>query len=220
MHAFLQQVSSWVRDHREREITIGKAKGTLKHFIVEPFVSHRADEELYVAIYSERDADTILFHHEGGVDIGDVDAKAVSLEVAVGTTPTADDIKSRLLASIPDAKHRDSLARFLLALYKVYVDLYFTYLEINPLVMTHHDNRIYVLDLAAKLDQAAEYLVKSKWGDVRFPAPFGREASAEEAYIADLGKLHAKGCRSQRFAHCKREFSIVNVTQTLKVALR
>ena len=33
------------------------------------------DEEFYVCIYSHREGDTILFHHEGGVDIGDVDAK-------------------------------------------------------------------------------------------------------------------------------------------------
>ena len=52
--------------------------GKLKTFIIEPFVSHAQAEEFYVCIYSERDGDTILFHHEGGVDIGDVDAKVSS----------------------------------------------------------------------------------------------------------------------------------------------
>jgi len=33
------------------------------------------NEEFYVCIYSHRHGDTILFHHEGGVEIGDVDAK-------------------------------------------------------------------------------------------------------------------------------------------------
>jgi len=33
------------------------------------------NEEFYVCIYSHRQGDTILFHHEGGVEIGDVDAK-------------------------------------------------------------------------------------------------------------------------------------------------
>jgi hypothetical protein len=32
-----------------------------------------------VCIYAQRNADTILFHHEGGVDIGDVDAKVLLL---------------------------------------------------------------------------------------------------------------------------------------------
>lgn len=37
------------------------------------------DEEMYVCIYSHREGDTILFHHEGGIDIGDVDAKVRSV---------------------------------------------------------------------------------------------------------------------------------------------
>jgi hypothetical protein len=41
------------------------------------------------------------------------------------------------------------VAKFISALYKVYVDLYFTYLEINPLVITAE--KIYILDLAAKV---------------------------------------------------------------------
>ena len=38
---------------------------------------------------------------------------------------------------------------------------------------------VYVLDLAAKLDQCAEYLCKQQWGDIEFPPPFGREAYPE-----------------------------------------
>ena len=30
---------------------------------------------MYLCIYTQRDEDVILFHHEGGIDIGDVDAK-------------------------------------------------------------------------------------------------------------------------------------------------
>lgn len=48
------------------------------------------------------------------------------------------------------------------------------------------NGKVYVLDLAAKLDQTAEYLCKSLWGEVEFPAPFGREAYPEEAYIQEL----------------------------------
>ena len=75
-------------------------------------------------------------------------------------------------------------AKFIKALYTVYCDLYFTYLEINPLVITQ-DN-VYILDLAAKLDATAEFVCKAKWGDIDYPPPFGRDALPEEAYIADL----------------------------------
>lgn len=39
------------------------------------FQSFFQNEEFYVCIYAQRDCDTILFHHEGGVEIGDVDSK-------------------------------------------------------------------------------------------------------------------------------------------------
>ena len=45
---------------------------------------------------------------------------------------------------------------------------------------------VHVLDLAAKLDCTAEYVCKSLWGAAEFPPPFGRDAFAEEAYIAEL----------------------------------
>jgi len=46
-----------------------------------------------VCIYSHRAADTILFYHQGGVDIGDVDAKAVKLDVPVNSTLSLADVK-------------------------------------------------------------------------------------------------------------------------------
>lgn len=42
--------------------------------------------------------------------------------------------------------------------------------------------KVYVLDLAAKLDQCAEFLCKAKWGEVKYPAPFGRDAYPEVSH--------------------------------------
>ena len=69
------------------------------------------------------------------------------------------------------------VGEFIEAVYTVYKDLYFTYLEVNPLVVK--PDGIYVLDLAAKIDQTAEFLCSSKWGKIGFPPPFGREAFPE-----------------------------------------
>jgi len=38
---------------------------------------------------------------------------------------------------------------------------------------------VFILDLAAKVDQCAEYICKQQWGDLEFPPPFGREAFPE-----------------------------------------
>merc|ERR1719356_1855451 len=128
--------------------------------------------------------DVILFHHEGGVDIGDVDSKAVKLEVTVQEKMEVNEelVKKSLLGSLKSEK--DLVAKFITALYKQYVALHFTYMEINPLVVTQ--GKVWVLDLAAKLDATADFVCRNKWGDVDYPPPFGRDAYPEEAYIADI----------------------------------
>lgn len=73
-----------------------------------------------------------------------------------------------------------ALVEFLQLLYRAYSDLYFTYLEINPLVV--QGNTVYMLDLAAKLDSTAEYICKPNWGEIDFPPPFGRDALPEVSH--------------------------------------
>ncbi|XP_066482944.1 ATP-citrate synthase [Tiliqua scincoides] len=179
----LEQVKAWLKPRLGHETTIAKAKGILKNFLIEPFVPHKQTEEFYVCIYAAREGDYVLFHHQGGVDVGDVDAKAQKLLVRVDEKLNESDVKKHLLVHAPSDK-RDILASFISGLFNLYEDLYFTYLEINPLVVTA--DGVYVLDLAAKIDATADYVCKVKWGDVEFPPPFGREAYPEEAYIADL----------------------------------
>ena len=46
--------------------------------------------------------------------------------------------------------------------------------------------KVYILDLAAKLDATADFVCRAKWGTIEYPPPFGRDAYPEEAYIADI----------------------------------
>ena len=178
------QVKEWVVERMGKDQVIGKATGKLRRFIIEPFLAHKQEEEAYVCIYSTRDMDVILFHHEGGVDIGDVDSKAVKLEVAVEEKMevTANQVEKSLLGKMSGDKQL--VAHFIAALYKQYVALHFTYLEVNPLVVTQ--GKVWVLDLAAKLDATADFVCRNKWGEVDYPPPFGRDAYPEEAHIAEL----------------------------------
>ncbi|KAM5212749.1 ATP-citrate synthase isoform 1-T1 [Hipposideros larvatus] len=179
----LDGVKSWLKPRLGQEAIVGKARGFLKNFLIEPFVPHSQAEEFYVCIYATREGDYVLFHHEGGVDVGDVDTKAQKLLVGVDEKLSPEKIKKHLLVHAPENK-KEVLASFISGLFNFYEDLYFTYLEINPLVVT--TDGVYVLDLAAKVDGTADYICKVKWGDIEFPPPFGREAYPEEAYIADL----------------------------------
>ncbi len=195
INATYDQAQDWIKEKTKAPITIhgkfdanGKPadKGTvgqLTHFIIEPMVPHNESDECYVAIVSAKTGDTILFYNQGGVNVGDVDTKASRLEIPIGTYPTDSEIEKALLKGVP-AGRRTLIAGFIEALFKFYADLNFTYLEINPIVVT--EDAIIPLDLAAKLDSTAEFESGAKWGNIEFPAPFGRTLTTEEAYIEDL----------------------------------
>lgn len=98
------------------------------------------------------------------------------MKVPIGDSITIQTICSQLLSNVSD-EDKSKLGSFIYNLFNTYVNLHFTYLEINPLVVKQ--DGIYVLDLAAKLDQAAEYICSKEWDKLRFPPPFGRRAYPE-----------------------------------------
>ncbi|KAG4305589.1 hypothetical protein PORY_001145, partial [Pneumocystis oryctolagi] len=216
-------VRAWIEAHAFRKQTVGGVTGTLHTFLCEPFVPHHPNTEFYVSVVSTREVsamgdaggDWIQFTHEGGVDVGDVDSKAKRLLVPINLSefPPHTTIIETLLKAVP-YELRDALSRFIVRLYTVFVICHFTYLEINPLVVVQDDEKnikIYYLDVAAKLDQTAEFEAGAKWAAARapsalvgavlkpqekinvdtgppivFPAPFGKTLTKEEQYIAKL----------------------------------
>ncbi|CAD5234806.1 unnamed protein product [Bursaphelenchus xylophilus] len=187
------ELKAWFNEKKGQYVTVGKTTGRLSRFIVEPLCKHEDSEEFYLAIYSRREEDIILFYEQGGVDVGDIDAKARKLVVGVELNEdeqTFSDVQlDALIGSNVKAADKKLLTVFIRELYNLYKRLYFTYLEINPLVLT--GGKIHVLDLAAKLDETAFFLCSELWKTrsdepVEFPAPFGRDLSKEEKYIADL----------------------------------
>ena len=185
-------LKQWFNEKKGSYVQIGKTYGRLSTFILEPLVAHQNQEELYVAIYSKMEHDVILFYEQGGVEIGDVDAKARQLVVPVQVKDSEmalSPVDLDMLVGNVESSTKKLLVQFINELYEVYKQNYFTYLEINPLVVTN--NQIYILDLAARLDETAAFLCCDKWevrngGPIEFPAPFGRDLSEEEKYIAEL----------------------------------
>ncbi|KAI0053105.1 ATP-citrate synthase [Auriscalpium vulgare] len=166
-----EEAKEWISARAGKAQKVESVTGTLSNFIVEPFLPHPSNTEYYVCINSQREGDSILFTHEGGVDIGDVDAKALKVDIAVGKPfPSRDTFISTLLPHVPKEKQQ-TLVDFLLRLYSVYVDLHFAYLEINPLVVFDAVDggqpTIQYLDMAAKLDQTAESICGPKWAIAR-----------------------------------------------------
>jgi ATP citrate (pro-S)-lyase len=64
------------------------------------------DDEYYICIYAERAGNVLLFHHEGGVDIGDVDAKATKLSLDIEETLNTDRVLTDLIAQVPKERQR------------------------------------------------------------------------------------------------------------------
>ena len=76
--------------------------------------------------------------------------------------------------------------QFIRALFKMFNDLDFTLMEMNPWCFDDAGFPV-PLDMHAELDDTAHFKNRKKWGeDIEFPQPFGRVESPEEAYIAGL----------------------------------
>lgn len=179
-----ENVKDWITKRMSRQIQVEQVNGILDHFIVEPFVRHKEEEEYYICIQSNRNGEEILFHHEGGVEVGDIDKNAFRLQIGLKDTVKDRDIIVQLLHGVEESR-KEHLAGFMKALLEVYRELNFVYMEINPLVMLEN-HKIVPLDMAAKLDETAAFLCGTKWGDITFPPPFGRAKFKEENYIQEL----------------------------------
>jgi ATP citrate (pro-S)-lyase len=55
---------------------------------------------MYICIYSNREGEVILFHHEGGIDIGDVDSKALIYSIPIDTVLDVTKMESSLLKNV------------------------------------------------------------------------------------------------------------------------
>lgn len=207
----IDETKVWISDRLSKPLNIGNTTGVLDRFLVEPFIPHDESEEYYVCIYTTRQENVILFYHQGGVEIGDVDSKARKFHISIrdmmhceqASEPTCSTkrlLDSQLLDAIQDPMRKGVLAEFIVDLLRVFDQLHFTYLEINPLVVCRWPDvseqsplRVHVLDVAAKVDQCAEFIFASNpnWFPLHmpafeFPMPFGRVETKEENYIAQL----------------------------------
>lgn len=57
-----------------------------------------------MCVYATREGDHVLFHHRGGVDVGDVDAEAQRLTVGVDEELSRDQVTKQLLTHVPGEK--------------------------------------------------------------------------------------------------------------------
>jgi ATP-citrate lyase beta-subunit len=180
-NASFEQVQKWIKQKMNTEVTIGKVTGKLTHFLIEPYVDHQ--QEYYIAIKTNRQGDTIYFSNHGGVDIESVWDTVSEISVEVNENINQLKIEHQLPKDTPP-EMKKLFTEFIKGLYRFYKELRYAYLEINPFAVSN--NTIIPLDLVARLDDTAHFEVGHKWGDISFPAPFGRQLIKEEQYIKEL----------------------------------
>ncbi|KPL24760.1 MAG: ATPase [Anaerolineae bacterium SM23_84] len=171
----------WIEERINKEATVGQVTDKLTHFLIEPFVPHEG--EFYVAIKSDREGDTILFSNHGGVDIEEVWDTVSEIHVGIGDDIDQIDIESRLPEDTAEDK-RGLFADLIRGLFNFYRGLGFAFVEINPFVLS--DSTVIPLDLVARIDDTAHFEYGGRWGDLTFPAPFGRKLSPEEEYVKEM----------------------------------
>jgi ATP-citrate lyase beta-subunit len=178
----------------------------LTHFIVEPFIPHDQSQEYYISATCVGDDDVLYMSAEGGIEVEEGWDKKVT-EVAFPITATEEEIEEKIRASVPtDVKDEDkeNFAKFAIGFFKAYRELNFAYLEINPFVM--QGNKIELLDMVAKLDDTAGFMMTEEWGDIEYPTAFGMETKSPE--VEAIEEADAKTGASLKLTLLKPEARI------------
>jgi ATP-citrate lyase beta-subunit len=183
LNATFEEAKNWLIERMNKDVTIGKVTDKLTHFLIEPFVPHDKNKEYYVAITSNREGDAIYFSVHGGVDIEEVWDTVVTIQVPILSNIDDINVKEKLPGDLPE-EEKGMVTRFIKGLFKFYTDFGYAYLEINPMSVTKAG--FIPLDTVARLDDTARFVCGRKWGDIEFPAPFGRGLTEEERLIKEL----------------------------------
>ena len=183
----LEVAAKWIDEKMAHTTTLLSGQhGTLTHFIVEPFTPHSQEQEYYISATCVGEDDVLYMSAEGGMEVEEGWDEKVN-EVVIPIDMNDADMEHAIKANIPSdipASNRESFISFAIAFFRFYRDMNFAYLEINPIVMLEN-NDMAILDLVARLDDTAGFLMADTWGDIEYPTAFGMEdQSPEEKAIA------------------------------------
>ena len=183
----LEDAAKWIDEKQSHEVTLlSGQKGHLTHFIVEPFTPHTQEQEYYISATTVGEDDVLYMSAEGGMEVEENwdKVKEVHIPINMSDADMEKAIKAHIPEDIPD-ENKAAFASFAIQFYKFFRDLHFAYLEINPIVMLEN-GEMAILDLVARLDDTAGFLMRDAWGDIEFPTAFGmEEMSPEEKAIAE-----------------------------------
>lgn len=148
----------------------------LTTFIVEPFTKHEQSEEYYISCTTEADGDILYLSAHGGVEV-EQNWDSVN-EIKIPLDLPDNDILELISKNIPiEVQQKEKLGDFALSFYQFFRDLHFCYLELNPFILRDQD--IHILDVVARVDDTARFLMQNVWKGLEFPAAFGEKETTE-----------------------------------------
>lgn len=154
----------------DAEINSLKEKG-FNYFILEEFIEHEGFGEYYLAIERVREGKRIHYSTQGGIDI----------------ESNKDSIVSAILTDYNHFKDIASVLNLpvevLDSIITAFDNYYFSFLEINPLVVK--DNNFYLLDTAVEVDSEAAFFVDGAWSKNDFREA-RKEKTEEEKKVEEL----------------------------------
>lgn len=207
LNCTVAEAEAFVDERLQRQLTLPSgASGPVSHFLLEPFVPHTS--EYYVAITPARLHNLVQFTAYGGIHVEEHWDKMLQVEVPV-MTDIADVDLSAFRAQIVECGglHNtgvdvERILEFVRALYRMFMELDFAMIEINPFVLSPHADvdddgssssasgrqaEIIPLDFVAELDDTAFFKNRNKWLDgIEFPHPFGASMTTEEEFVHSL----------------------------------
>jgi ATP-citrate lyase beta-subunit len=151
-----------------KSIASWRKKG-FSRFLVEPYLPHREEEEQYLSLERVRNGIRVLHASAGGIDI---EAHPEKVDAFIIASPS-DIPKVASATKIPEV--------FLRNLLETFEKTYFSFLEINPLVVRGQE--AHLLDAALLVDSAGIFFAGRAWSADDFveeKAKHQREAAVQE----------------------------------------
>ena len=207
------KIWNWYEEYAWKEMLIGKQKGILDTFLIEPFVPH--EKEYYVAIKTERTHDVLYFSTEWGIEVEENWESVQMMQIPPGICHPGGIVAPDPIEKLDSCRSlsrwiqgqewqkeqewknfeeriqktfdikNEKIAHFLSELYGFFVEYGFAYLEVNPFTFDTAWN-IVCLDMVARVDDSEAFKQKKHWEWLEFPHPFGPEKTEAEKYIEKL----------------------------------
>lgn len=150
-------------------------KKGFNRFLIEPQLEHKQTDERYFSIERTRNGLLARFSKTGGVDI-EKHKENVEELIVVGQKEMEAISEKLAVPSLLAEK-----------IFQTFDDLYFSFLEINPLIVLNE--KIGILDAAVEVDSAAEFFVDGAWTANDFVEP---KKEKEYQEIKNVETLAAK----------------------------